>query len=42
MAFANVMDIQDVYFEKWLPKLASDDTRWREWKAKYPQSRIVD
>ena len=34
--------IQGVYFERWLPKLASDDTRWRDWKAKHPQSRIMD
>ena len=34
--------IQGVYFERWLPKLASDDTPWREWKAKHPQSKIMD
>ena len=34
--------IQGVYFGKWLPKLDADDTRWREWKAKYPQSKIMD
>jgi len=34
--------IQGVYFEKWLPKIASDDTPWREWKAKHPQSKIMD
>jgi hypothetical protein len=34
--------IQGVYLERWLPKLASDDTRWREWKAKHPQSRFLD
>jgi hypothetical protein len=34
--------IQGVYFERWLPKFASDDTHWREWKAKHPQSRIMD
>ncbi len=34
--------IQGVYFERWLPKLASDDTRWRDWKAKHPQSMIMD
>jgi hypothetical protein len=34
--------IQGVYFERWLPKLSSDDTRWREWKAKHPQSMIMD
>ena len=34
--------IQGAYFERWLPKLDSDDTRWHEWKAKYPQSKIMD
>jgi len=34
--------IQGVYFERWLPKLASDDTHWREWKVKHPQSMIMD
>ena len=34
--------IQGVYFERWLPKLTSDDTPWREWKAKHPQSKIMD
>ena len=34
--------IQGVYFERWLPKLASDDTPWRQWKAKHPHSRIMD
>jgi hypothetical protein len=34
--------IQGVYFERWLPKLISDDTPWREWKAKHPQSKIMD
>ncbi|UCD81071.1 MAG: DUF3179 domain-containing protein [Desulfobacterales bacterium] len=37
-----LMGIQGVYFERWLPKLASDDTRWDEWKAKHPHSRIMD
>jgi hypothetical protein len=34
--------IQGVYFERWLPKIASDDTRWRDWKARHPHSRIMD
>jgi len=34
--------IQGVYFERWLPKIASDDTPWREWQAKHPQSKIMD
>ena len=37
-----LMGIQGVYFERWLPKLPSDDTRWQEWKAKHPHSKIID
>ncbi len=34
--------IQGVYFERRLPRLASDDTRWRDWKTKHPHSGIMD
>jgi hypothetical protein len=37
-----LMGIQGVYFERWLPKLDSDDIRWEEWKVKHPQSRIME
>jgi hypothetical protein len=34
--------IQGVYFERWLPKLASQDIRWGAWQKAHPQSRILD
>jgi hypothetical protein len=37
-----LMGIQGVYFERRLPKLDSDDTRWREWQVRYPDSKIMD
>ena len=37
-----LLGIQGVYFERRLPKLASDDTRWREWQTRHPDSRIMD
>jgi hypothetical protein len=26
-----LMGIQGPYFKRWLPKVASEDTRWEEW-----------
>ena len=37
-----LMGIQGVYFKKYLSRLASDDTHWQEWKARYPESKIMD
>ena len=37
-----LMGIQGVYFKRWLPKLASDDTRWQNWKKKHPNSKILE
>jgi len=34
--------IQGVYFERWLSKIVSDDTLWRQWKARHPQSKVMD
>jgi hypothetical protein len=36
-----LMGIQGKYFERWLPKSPSEDTRWREWKKKHPDSMIL-
>jgi hypothetical protein len=36
-----LMGIQGIYFKRWLPKLVSEDTRWRNWKEKHPHSRIM-
>jgi hypothetical protein len=33
--------IQGVYFNRRLPMLDSDDTRWGKWLEKHPQSRIM-
>ena len=37
-----LMGIQGIYFKRWLPKLASEDTRWQNWKQKHPNSKIMD
>ena len=34
--------IQGKHFNKWLPKLDSDDTQWDEWRAKHPDSKVLD
>jgi hypothetical protein len=36
-----LMGIQGRYFKRWLPEIPSEDTRWREWSKKYPDSRIL-
>jgi hypothetical protein len=33
--------IQGTYFEKWLPKLPSEDTVWKKWKIKHPDSKVL-
>ncbi len=37
-----LMGIQGVYFKKWLPKMPSEDTRWRDWVNKHPDSKILE
>ncbi len=36
-----LMGIQGVYFERWLPTLSYQDTRWQEWFERYPHSKIM-
>jgi hypothetical protein len=36
-----LMGIQGVYFQRWLPKISSTDTTWRNWKQKHPTSKIM-
>ena len=36
-----LMGIQGVYFKRWLLKVPSDDTLWRKWKKRYPNSAIL-
>ena len=36
-----LMGIQGIYFKRRLPKLASEDTRWQDWKEKHPGSSIM-
>jgi hypothetical protein len=36
-----LMGIQETYFKKWLPKLDSEDTRWKRWVEKHPKSKIL-
>jgi len=36
-----LMGIQGVYFQRWLLKIPSVDTTWRDWEGKYPSSKIM-
>jgi hypothetical protein len=36
-----LMGIQGVYFQRWLPKISSADTTWRDWERKYPSTKIM-
>jgi len=36
-----LMGIQGPFFKKWLPKIASQDTRWKKWRKQHPDSLIV-
>jgi hypothetical protein len=36
-----LMGIQGVYFKRWLQKVPSEDTRWKSWKKRHPDSRIL-
>ena len=33
--------IQGKYFNKWLPKIDSEDVSWAKWLKKYPESKIL-
>jgi len=33
--------IQGIYFGRWLPKLDSEDTEWRDWKKEHPDSALL-
>jgi hypothetical protein len=34
--------IQGRYFGRWLEKLPSDDTIWRKWKKKHPDTKVLN
>jgi hypothetical protein len=36
-----LMGIQGKYFKRWLPKISSKDTKWRDWSEKHPKSSIL-
>jgi hypothetical protein len=36
-----LMGIQGPYFKQWLPKIASQDTRWDQWAKKHPTTQIL-
>jgi hypothetical protein len=36
-----LMGIQGKYFQKWLPIIASQYTKWRKWKKSYPDTRVL-
>jgi hypothetical protein len=33
--------IQGKYFKRWLPKIPSEDTLWKKWIKKNPESKIL-
>jgi hypothetical protein len=33
--------IQGKYFDRWLPKMSSEDTLWKKWIKKNPESKIL-
>ena len=37
-----LMGIQGIHFKRWLPLIPSEDTRWKRWKARHPDSRLLD
>jgi hypothetical protein len=34
--------IQGPYFNRWLPRISSEDTRWEKWQKRHPDSKILD
>jgi hypothetical protein len=36
-----LMGIQGRYFKRWLLKISSEDTKWKDWKKRYPDSLIL-
>ncbi|MBW1693011.1 MAG: DUF3179 domain-containing protein [Deltaproteobacteria bacterium] len=36
-----LMGIQGQYFKRWLQKVSSKDTNWKDWKKKHPDSLIL-
>jgi hypothetical protein len=36
-----LMGIQGEYFKRWLAKVPSEDTKWKDWKKRHPNSRIL-
>jgi hypothetical protein len=37
-----LMSIQGVYFKRWLSSISSDDTQWKDWVEKHPESRLME
>ena len=36
-----LMGIQGPFYKRWLPKMSSTDTQWKEWKKQHPDSKIL-
>jgi hypothetical protein len=36
-----LMSIQGEYFKRWLPEIPSEDTRWKMWIWKHPNSSVL-
>ncbi len=36
-----LMAIQGTFFQRWLPRLDSEDTTWERWRRKHPGTRLM-
>jgi len=36
-----LMGIQGVYFKRWLEKRPSEDTDWKKWLKRFPETQIL-
>lgn len=36
-----LMGIQGKYFKRWLPVVESVDTRWDAWRARHPETAVL-
>ena len=36
-----LMGIQGKHFKRWLPKISSQDTTWKDWKKDHARSKIL-
>ena len=36
-----LMGIQGVFFQRWLPKVRSEDTQWSKWAKEHPSTKLI-